>query len=138
MIAAAAAALAAILMATPVLEMPKTLDKGDQSNVDSARQVTVRTAAEWNTLWQQHSPDRTQPVVDFSKEMVVGVFMGSRPSAGYTISILSTIQKDGKTLVRYQETMPAKGTMTAQIITSPYHLVAVPKAAGEVAFEKVP
>ena len=135
---AAAAALAAILMTVPVLEMPKTLDKGDQSNVDSARQVTARTAAEWNTLWQQHSPDRKQPVVDFSKEMVVGVFMGSRPSAGYTISILSTIQKDGKTLVQYQETMPARGTMTAQIITSPYHLIAVPKAAGEVAFEKKP
>ena len=40
-------------------------------------------------------------------------------------------------LVRYQETMPAKGTMTAQILTSPYHLVVVPQVTGSVTFEKV-
>jgi PrcB C-terminal len=134
----AAAALAAILMAAPAAEVPRTLDKGDQSNVDDSRQVTVRTAADWAKLWQQHSPDRKRPDVDFSKDIVVGVFMGSRPTAGYTISILSTMEKDGQMLVQYQETMPTKGAMTAQILTSPFHLVAVPKVTGEVRFEKTP
>ena len=117
---------------------PRTVDKGDQSNIDEAKQVAIRSDAEWSTLWTRHGGERKKPAVDFSREMVVGVFMGSRPSAGYTTSIVSTVSKDGKMLVRYEEKVPAKGMMTAQIITSPYHLVTVPKMAGEVSFEKVP
>jgi hypothetical protein len=96
----------------------------------------IRTDAEWNTLWKAHGGDRKKPAVDFSRDMVVGVFMGSRPSAGYTISIVSTFQKDGQMLVRYEEKAPSKGTLTAQILTSPYHLVTTPRVAGDVAFEK--
>jgi hypothetical protein len=116
---------------------PRTIDKGEQSNIDDPKQVTVRTEAEWTTLWQQHSPDRKRPAVDFSKEMIVGVFMGGRPTAGYNISIVSTFAKDGNVLVRYQESTPKPGAMTAQVLTFPYHLVAVPKTTGDVKFEKV-
>ena len=119
-------------------DAPRTVDKGGQSNIDEARQVVVRTDAEWTKLWQQHSPDRQRPAVDFAKDMIVGVFMGSRPTAGYNISIVSTFAKDGNVLVRYQESTPRPGTMAAQVLTFPYHLVAVPTAAGEVRFEKVP
>jgi len=97
----------------------------------------VRTEGDWVKLWQQHSPDRQRPPVDFSKEMVVGVFMGSRPTAGFNVSIVSSFEKDGNVLVRYQETMPKAGAMTAQVLTFPYHLVAIPKASGQVTFEKV-
>ena len=114
----------------------RTIDKGEQSNIDSARQVVVRTEVEWTKLWQQHSPDRPRPAVDFSKEMIVGVFTGSRPTAGYNVSIVSTFAKDGNVLVRYRESAPRPGTMAAQVLTFPYHLVAIPKASGEVKFEK--
>ena len=51
-----------------ILETPgtRTIAKGDQSNVDDARQVLVRTEAEWTKLWQQHAPDHPKPAVDFS------------------------------------------------------------------------
>jgi hypothetical protein len=118
-------------------DAPRTVDKGGQSNVEEARQVVVRTDAEWTKLWQQHSPDRQRPAVDFAKDMIVGVFMGSRSTAGYNISIVSTFAKDGNVLVRYQESAPRPGTMAAQVLTFPYHLVAIPKASGEVKFEKI-
>jgi hypothetical protein len=123
-----------------LLEAPtvRTIEKGDQSNVDDAKQVLVRTAAEWTKLWQQHNPDRPRPSVDFSKEMVVGVFMGSRPTAGFSTSIVSATVANGALLVRYSETMPAPRTMAAQVLTFPYHIVAIPKAAVTgVKFEKV-
>jgi PrcB C-terminal len=116
---------------------PRTIDKGEQSNIDEARQVVVRTDAEWTKLWQQHSSARQRPTVDFAKDMIVGVFMGSRPSAGYNISIVSTFAKDGNVIVQYRESTPRPGTMTAQVLTFPYHLVAIPKAAGDVRFEKL-
>ncbi len=124
-------------MAQTAGDAVRTVDKGEQSNIDEAKQVVVRTEAEWTRLWQQHSPDRKRPAVDFSKEMVVGVFMGSRPTAGYNVSIVSTFAKDGNVLVRYQESTPRPGAMTAQVLTFPYHLVAIPTATGDLKFEKV-
>ena len=122
-----------------MLEAPstRTIDKGDQSNIDEARRVLVRTEAEWTTLWQQHHPGTPRPAVDFSKEMVVGVFMGSRPNAGFSTTILSATAGNGALMVRYTEKVPAPGSISAQILTFPYHLVAIPKAAvTDVKFEK--
>ncbi len=124
-----------------ILEAPstRTIEKGDQSNVDDARQVLVRNEAEWTKLWQQHNPDRPRPKVDFSKEMVVAVFMGSRPNAGFSTAIVSATAVNGALMVRYSESKPAPGMVSAQILTFPYHLVAIPKAdVKDVKFEKVP
>jgi hypothetical protein len=117
---------------------PRTIEKGEQSNIDSARQVLVRTEAELRRLWAQHAPDRPVPKVDFSREMVVAVFMGSRPNAGFSTAIVSATAANGALMVRYTENRPGPGTVTAQILTFPYHLVAIPKAdVKDVKFEKV-
>jgi hypothetical protein len=123
-----------------ILESPntRTIEKGDQSNVDDARQVLVRTDAEWTTLWQQHASARPRPPVDFSKEMIVGVFMGSRPNAGFSTAIVSATAGNGVLIVRYSETMPRPGRVAAQILTFPFHVVAIPRAdVKDVKFEKV-
>jgi len=117
---------------------PRTIEKGDQSNIEDARQMVVRTDAEWARLWQQHSFDRPKPAIDFAKETVVAVFMGSRPNAGFSTAVVSATEGGGALVIRYTETQPAKGALTAQVITFPYHIVAIPKAtATNVKFEKV-
>lgn len=124
-----------------ILEAPntRTIEKGDQSNVEDATQVLVRTDAEWTALWNRHNPDKPKPKVDFSKEMVVGLFMGSRPNAGYSTAVTMTTAANGTLIVKYAETVPARGAITAQILTFPYHLVAMPKAdVKDVKFEKTP
>ena len=144
-------ALAAMLTQSPgerkaaldamILEAPntRTIEKGDQSNIDAARQVLVRTDAEWTMLWRQHNPDRPRPAVDFSKEMVVGVFMGSRPNAGFSTTITSATVGNGALIVRYKDIAPGAGRVSAQILTFPYHLVAIPKATVvDVKFQKDP
>ena len=142
-------ALATVLAQAPgernpglmLLEAPntRTIAKGDQSNIDDAKQVLVRTEAEWTKLWQQHAPSQPRPVVDFSRELVVGVFMGSRPNAGFSTAIVSaTAAPGGALIVRYTETTPGAGSVTAQILTFPYHLAAIPKSVvTDVKFEKV-
>ena len=122
-----------------ILEGPstRTIEKGDQSNIDDAKQVLVRTEAEWTRLWQQHTPDRPRPKVDFSKEMVVAVFMGSRPNAGFSTAITSATSANGALIVRYKETAPAAGAVSAQILTFPYHIAAIGKAdVKDVKFQK--
>jgi hypothetical protein len=116
----------------------RTIDKGVQSAIDVRRQVVVRALPDWATLWKQHTADSPVPPVDFGREMVIAVFMGSRPTAGYSVEVTSVEERDGKTLVSYRELAPARDAMTAQILTSPYHIVAVPTSAGEVSFRKIP
>ena len=128
-----ALAVAAALQGGPPL---RALDKGDQSNMDNARQVVARTASEWNTLWRQHAPDRPQPTVDFAREMVVGVFMGSRPTAGFAVEIIGTRGEGTSLIVQYRETQPPRGLVTAQVLTSAYHIVALPSGPGDVKFER--
>jgi hypothetical protein len=132
---AAAPAAATSTMHT-MAEPPVTIGKGDLSNVDEGRTVSVRNEADWTRLWQQHNPDRQKPAIDFSKLMVVGVFMGSRNTAGFAVEILSATDADGVITVHYRETIPARGAITAQVITSPYHLVSIPKSSSTVKFQK--
>ena len=114
----------------------RVLDKGGQSHVDEARQVVARTSAEWDALWRLHAPDRPQPKVDLTREMVVAVFLGSRPTAGFEVEITGWSEKAGALIVQYREARPPRDAITAQVITSPCYVAALPRFAGEVRFER--
>ena len=126
-----------VLLALQGVSPLRELDKGDQSNVDDAKQVIARTAAEWTALWRRHSPDRDQPRVDFGRDMVVGVFLGTQATAGFSVEIVSALVEQGVLVVRFRETRPQSDRIVAQVITSPYHLVAVPRHSGDVRFENL-
>ena len=114
----------------------RTLEKGTQSNIDDRLTASVTTDAEWTALWKKHNFDKPAPKVDFAKEIVVAVFMGSRPTAGFAVEIVSAAERDGKLIVTYRETVPGPGAISAQVLTAPYHIAAVPKSALPVTFEK--
>lgn len=112
--------------------------KGDMSGQQLAKQVTIRTPSEWKALWNDHAPTEKLPTVDFTKNMVVGVFLGTKPSAGHDVEIIAVRHQGKDLVVEYAQKQPAPGTMTAQILTEPYHLVSVPKHEGSVRFLNVP
>src|SRR5829696_5337159 len=68
-------------------QMPSftTIAKGDASGQQEAKQVLIRTDAEWKALWKDHSATEKMPSVDFAKSMVVGIFLGSKPSTGHAL-----------------------------------------------------
>ncbi len=130
--------LAGFLAAQTSMTPMRTIDRGTQSNVDDMTTVVARTAEEWAKIWRRHSPNRPAPAVDFSKEMVIGVFLGSRPTSGYGVEIVGTRDEGGAQVVEYKTSAPPRDMMTAQVLTMPYHIVAVPTRAGELRFEKRP
>jgi hypothetical protein len=136
-VAVPSAGAAAVSADAPVAEVQmETLNADWMSGIYKPEQVVIRTDAEWQSLWQRHAPGRTAPAVDFSKNMVVAVFLGSRPSGGYAVQI-SGVRTVGNTLVvQWNESRPGPGQVAAQVITSPAHIVAVPRHAGEVRFEQ--
>ena len=113
-----------------------TISREAMSYVDEPRQAVARTAAEWATLWRQHAGDTPAPKVDFTKRTVVAVFLGSRSTAGYAVEITGTRKVGSALVVEWREGKPEPGHVTAQVITSPAHLVSIPKFAGEIRFEQ--
>lgn len=114
----------------------RTLLRGDQTGIGVECVRVVRTADEWNGLWREHTtrvlPRPEPPAVDWKKDMVVLVAIGSRPSAGYGVEI-DKLALDGQTLrVEAHETKPPEGLLVPMIVTSPYHLVTTPRHEGPV------
>jgi len=132
--------IVALMAASMSAQAPSftSVAKGDVSGQQTAKQVTVRTAAEWKALWKDHAPTEKMPTVDFAKDMVVGIFLGTKPSAGHEVEIVGVRTEEKDLIVEYVQKQPAKGTMAAQILTEPFHLVTVPKHAGTVRFIHVP
>lgn len=109
--------------------------EGQNSRIAEARTVAVADAASWEKVWKEHS-DEAVPVVDFSKESVVAVFLGETRTAGVKIDIV--VQNDmidsNRLNVFYKEVRPAAKPFAAMKICQPFAMVKVRKAA-VVSFE---
>jgi len=114
----------------------RTLARDFMSGIETSREAVVRTSEEWAALWRQHAGGTPAPAVDFATSTVVGIFLGTRPSAGFQAEITG-VRKDGDGwVVEWRERRPARGDVSAQVLTSPAHIVALPKMAGSIRFEK--
>jgi protease stability complex PrcB-like protein len=114
----------------------RTLAHGPQSGITAPRQVVVTSEADWEKLWAEHAAGRGRPAVDFNREIVAAIFMGGRPTAGYDIDV-TAVRRDGDgTIVEYRERTPPPDAITAQVLTSPFVIVALPKPDGPVRFER--
>ena len=113
-----------------------TLARDQMSGIDEPRQSVARSAAEWTTLWRAHAGDQPAPKVDFATRTVLAVFLGTRTSAGYAVEIVGTRAEGTGLVVQWSERQPERGMVSAQILTSPSHIVTVPKVAGAIRFEK--
>lgn len=112
-----------------------TIARGDASRVSAARRVVASTADEWSTLWAVHAgPGADAPVVDLATVTIAAAFAGEKPSAGYSLEIARAEPTAEGLRIFVDERSPGPGTIAAQIITSPFHIVSVPKAAGGVSW----
>lgn len=133
--------LAGILMAMAATPSDMTtIARGTLSGVERPREAVIRTSQEWGALWKEHAPERTPPAVDFATRTVIAVFIGTRPSAGFDVEIVNVAPDAtaaAAAVVHYRERRPGAGEMTAQILTSPFHIVSVPRLEGRARFERV-
>jgi hypothetical protein len=120
----------------------ETVEKSNQSGIMDARQAVVKDAPAWLSLWEEHTghvtPPPEPPLVDFSKHMVLGVFLGQRPNLCYQVIIeaVESIARN-KILVKYRETGPLPGSSCAQAIAYPVHLVTIDRSSLPVEFRVV-
>ncbi len=80
--------------------------------------VTARDQRGWDILWQLVGQPQPGPLPDAA--MAVGVFIGSRPTAGFAVNITDVQPGETGITVRYAETTPQDPDIAAQQITAPY------------------
>jgi uncharacterized membrane protein len=123
-----------------------TIARGDASRVTEPRRILARTDDEWRALWAIHAgPEAAAPPVDLSRVVVAAAFAGEKPSAGYCIEISAADHaddpvspaanrghRDRGTRLAVFARGPARDEAAAAILTSPFHIVAVDRGAGEI------
>jgi hypothetical protein len=79
----------------------------------------------WNIMNGNFVPVPSAPNVDFSRNKVLTVFLGQRPTGGYGI-VLASAKLEGQTLVVSANVRaPSTGAVTTQVITSPFSSVLI-------------
>lgn len=106
------------------------------SGIDESARVVVRDAPEWTRYRERlgGDPAASLPAVDFSREMVIVVAMGRRPTGGFGIEVDSVVARDGSMVVAVTQTAPGSTCMTTQAFTAPAAAVRVPRFEGPVRF----
>ena len=105
-----------------------------------ARNAVVRDLAEWrafcadDVLGDDESAWSLVKSVDWSRNMVIAVNLGSRPSGGYAVAIDRVMRKGSHWIVHARETRPAPGSLQTAMLTSPFDCVATPRFEGKVEF----
>ena len=131
------AVVIAVLMAMQASLPITTVVRGSSSQILEARQVVVQNPEAWRALWKEHSAvPLPADVPDFARETIVAVFLGQRPTAGYAIDIASVTQQNGVFVVEYTERKPSSNTSTAQVLTSPFQIIRIPRPSGPIVFRE--
>src|SRR5690348_15168621 len=78
--------LAALLFSLQAALPMTTIAQGSSSQILQSREVVIQDAGAWAEVWRAHSAVAVPPPdVDWSRFMLVGIFVGTRPSAGYAV-----------------------------------------------------
>jgi len=108
------------------------------SGFDSPARVVVRDAATWQAIWAQTFKGGsvpTIPVVDFSREMLVVVALGSHSSGGYGILIDGASEAGSDNVsVAVRSISPGVGCGVTEAFTQPVDIARMPRREGAVGF----
>lgn len=65
------------------------------------------------------------PIVDFTKQRVVALFLGQRNSGGYAIKVKNVTEKNGKIYIDVEKLGPKPGENVTMAMTNPYTIVKI-------------
>jgi uncharacterized protein (DUF885 family) len=104
------------------------LATGTMSAHEGARTVELITdEAGWRRTWEKVGAGRPVPDVSFDTRAVVVAYQGQQSTGGYSVEITG-IKRTGTVLaVTVSERRPASGSITTQVITSPFVAVSIPR-----------
>jgi len=120
-----------------------TVAQGYNSRIQTFRFEVIRDQASWQTLWTAHAGSGTAPAVNFSTETVIGIWIGSRNSGGYSVTIRAAVpatilgapDTPQGVMLDVLELQPGPGCAVTDGFTSPFHVIRLPRVDGPAIFE---
>ena len=89
----------------------------------------IREESTLRTLWNRAHGSQLQvprvPEVDFSRETVVALFLGTKPTGGYGLEVVEVTLAQGELFVDVRTAEPSPDAITTQALTSPWVMVRV-------------
>ena len=95
------------------------------TGIGEARRLVIRDANGWAAFWSELGVGE-RPTIDFSRDVVVAVTAGQRPTGGYEIAVDRVSNQDGELIVEVVETTPGPNCMTIASLTQPVDVIVVP------------
>ena len=118
----------------------RTIAEGSRSSVGTKPlRLVIRDRNAWAQLWDRLqagvSPKPPRPGVNFRRYMLIAVAAGSRPNGGYSLRV-DKVADDGHQLIASLiERVPGENCVLPAVVTSPYHVVRIPRTAEPVRFK---
>lgn len=108
------------------------------TSISDRRLVVARDYRTWDQLWREHtrnySPPPAMPVVDFSRQMVVGIFAGADMRGCPSVSIYSIKQISHPDRIEVAYRFSPSPAVCPAIIRPPYALAVIPYSTLPVEF----
>jgi hypothetical protein len=98
--------------------------------------VTARDQRDWGILWQLVG--REPPGALPEGAMAVGIFLGTRPTAGYSVDYLGASETPDQITLQWREQTPGPDQMLAQVVTAPWAIRLLPASDRPVGFQREP
>ena len=113
-----------------------SLAGGSFCGIEHAGDIIITSGEDWANLWEKvHRgtyPKKQLPEVDFSRETVLAVFMGTRSTGGYSIEITRVHKNNGVIKAVAETSSPAPGDLVTTVITQPFHIVKINTAKNDI------
>ncbi len=115
----------------------ETISRSGFGGLNEQGDYVINSEGEWSELLNRtRIRFQEPPSIDFSKNTVIAVFLGTRSTGGYTIEIKDIVETDDEVMVYVEETSPGPGENVIMAVTQPYHIVKTKKITKEVVFER--
>ncbi|MBI4919240.1 protease complex subunit PrcB family protein [archaeon] len=117
----------------------ESIAKGAVSGHNWAQNYVITDEVSWNNLWRttysNTTPMPEMPKIDFSKEMVLAIYLGKKNTGGYSTFVEGVYEYDDRVLVSARETTPQQGRKLLMVLTAPYTIVKTERVNKEVNFD---
>lgn len=118
----------------------RDLAHGQHSGAQGPVRRVIAEQAEWETFWNQHGsrqmPAPERPEVDFSTERVLAVVLEEKPNGCWATRVTNATGSGGELVVEVTTYAPPPDTFCTDVITNPFHFVALAGWDGAVRFEE--
>ena len=120
----------------PAEKLPMTIQewKGQHDGPGEPGSLVATDQASWERAWKQVG--QAAPALDFARFFGVIVFVGQKPTGGYTVVFDEPVAQGDDVVVRYH--VPKPGGFTTQAFTQPWKARAYARPKGRVILEAAP